>query len=132
MTLEVHTARLGYRGPDWLDVSLQGNMRRAEAGEPGGHRGLGLAFAPSPDLLYPFLSKRKFKGITDADWELYAEAYTAEMRSRYRRWRPVWDTLLAESHVVLLCFCTDANQCHRTVLAGILAKLGATNSGEIE
>ncbi len=43
MTLQVHTARLGIRDPDYLDVSLQGNMRREEA---GGHRGIGLFFAP--------------------------------------------------------------------------------------
>ena len=131
MTLRVHTARLGYRGPDWLDVSLQGNMRRAKAGEDGGHRHIGLSFAPSPDLLYPFLSKRKFGGLTPEDWDRYVAGYTAEMRRSYRERPSEWKALLAQEHVVILCFCTDAVHCHRRVLAGILEKLGAVDEGEL-
>lgn len=131
MTLHVHTARLGIRDPDYLDVSLQGNMRRSDAGELGGHRGIALVFAPSPELLYPYLSKRKFSRLTEADWTRYAESYTAEMRASYRDRRGCWDVLLSWERVVLLCFCTDPNQCHRRVLAGILEKLGAVDEGEL-
>lgn len=131
MTLHVQTTRLGYRGSDWLDVSLQGNMRRADAGEVGGHRGIGLWFAPSPGLLYPFISKRKHKVITPEDWTRYVDAYTAEMRTSYRLVTAAWNELLALSHVVLLCFCTDPQHCHRRTLAGILVKLGAVDDGEI-
>lgn len=53
------------------------------------------------------------------------------MRRSYRERRVAWDALLAADHVVLLCFCTDPNQCHRRVLAEILTKLGATDGGEI-
>ncbi|HEY3499638.1 MAG TPA: DUF488 family protein [Polyangiaceae bacterium] len=128
MTLLVQTARLGYIGDDWLDVSLQGNTRR----EGGGHRGIGLFFAPSPGLLYPYLSKRKFKRETPALWERYASDYTAEMRSSFRRYRKAWDMLLAFDRVVLLCFCTDSERCHRTVLGrDILPTLGADYAGEV-
>lgn len=126
----VWTARLGFRGDDWLDVSLQGNMRRAEEGEVGGHRGIGLAFAPSPELLYPYLSARKFKRLTPESWPRYRAAYTAEMRRSYVASRPAWDAVLALPSVTLLCFCTDAAECHRTVLAEILGKLGADVRGE--
>lgn len=129
MTLRVSTARLGYRGEDWLDVSLQGNMRRCEAGEIGGHRGVGIAFAPSPELLYPYLSKRRFNRLKPEDWPRYADAYTAEMRASYRRARAAWDLVLTWERVVLLCFCVEKDQCHRRVLAGILGKLGARRRG---
>ena len=130
MTLACWTARLGYRGDDWLDVSLQGNTRRADAGEIGGHRGIGLLFAPSPGLLYPYLSKRRFGKLTRSDSPRYRDAYTDEMRDSYRTYRPAWAALLALESVTLLCFCTDASECHRTVLAAILGKLGADVRGE--
>lgn len=125
MTLKVYTARMGLKDPDYLDVSLQGNLRRL-------HRGIGRAFAPSPHLLYPFLTKRKHGGLTEADWQRYVERYTAEMRASYRERRSAWDELLSWERVVLLCFCTDPNQCHRRVLASILVTLGATDCGEIQ
>ena len=63
-------------------------------------------------------------------WPRYVADYTHEMRMSYRRNRLAWDALLARSEVTLLCYCTDANFCHRTVLAGILGKLGAVVKGE--
>lgn len=135
MTLQVQTARMGYRAScDWLDITLQGNMRRLEKAPdpPGGHRGIGFFFAPSPDILYPYLSKRKFGRETDRDWLQYIADYTREMRGSYARFRPAWDLLLSWERVVLLCMCTDAARCHRTVLGQqILPKLGATYLGEI-
>lgn len=124
MTLQVYTARLGLKDPDYLDVSLQGNLRRL-------HRGIGIFFAPSPHLLYPFLSKRKHRGLTEDDWKEYVFRYKAEMRQCYRERRSAWDELLSWERVVLLCFCTDPLQCHRRVLAEILAKLGASDCGEL-
>jgi hypothetical protein len=134
MPLVVHTARMGYKADsDWLDVSLQGNMRRMEDGtEPTGHRDIGIYFAPSPDILYPYLSARKFGRETDQLWLKYAADYTREMRESYKRSRAAWTTLLSWPRVVLLCMCVDAARCHRTLLArDILPKLGATNAGEI-
>ncbi len=132
MTLQVQTARMGYRGPDWLDVTLQANGRRADGGEVGGHRGIGLFFAPSPDILYPYLSKRRHGRETDRDWLVDVAQYTVEMRSSYKRFRRAWDELLGWERVVLLCMCKDAARCHRTVLGQqILPKLGANYLGEL-
>lgn len=130
MTLHVLTARLGLRDPDYLDVSLQGNLRRGEAGEEP-HRGIGLFFAPSPALLYPYLSKRRSGQLTDADWAAYSKGYRLEMRTSYRRHHLAWDRLLSWERVVLLCFCTDPERCHRRLLAGILVQLGAIDCGEV-
>lgn len=130
--LVVNTARLGYDADrDWLDVSLQGNLRRCEKGEKGGHRGIGIIFAPSPGLLYPFLKKRREGVLAAGDWERYAEAYRLEMRESYARGKGLWDCLLCWRRVVLLCFCKDHNECHRRLLAGFLVKLGAVDAGEI-
>lgn len=131
MTLIVNTARMGYRGPDWLDVSRQGNEKRHAAGIKGGHHNIGLAFTPSNDLLRPYLTKRKKGLTTEADWQFYVSRYTVEMRTSYRGHREAWDKLLSWEHVVLLCFCKEPTHCHRRVLAGILAKLGARDDGEL-
>jgi len=134
VTLVVYTARMGYKADqDWLDITLQGNERRIEQRpqEPMGHRTIGYVFAPSPDILYPYLSARKFNRETDELWAKYVEDYTAEMRRSYRHYRPDWDLLLSWPRAVLLCMCTNPQRCHRTVLGGILAKLGASFEGEI-
>lgn len=133
--LRVQTAKLGvYRDRGWLDVSLKGNRDRQARGELGGQDGIGLAFAPSPTLLYPLIKKRKQQGgrLSAEDWKAYVESYRAEMRTSYRLRREAWDALLGRHHVVLLCFCRDAFHCHRTLLArDILPKLGAIYAGEV-
>lgn len=59
-------------------------------------------------------------------WPAYEEAYVQKMRGLYRSDRAVWDELLARPSVTLLCYCKEAMFCHRTILANILGKLGAT------
>ncbi len=134
MALVVATARMGYKADqDWLDVTLQGNERRIDKNpdEPMGHRRIGFCFAPSPGIVYPYLSERKWGRETPELWVKYVEDYTAEMRQSYKRYRQAWDLLLSWERVVLLCMCTNHERCHRTVLGGILGKLGATFEGEI-
>ena len=48
----------------------------------------------------------------------------------YRENRERWAALLARPEATLLCFCNDPARCHRTVLARLLVKLGATYCGE--
>lgn len=107
----VHTARIDYAGPDRLDISRKSGVS---------------AFAPSWPLLRATLPK--FGGTLP--WEEYVTRYTAEMRVSYREHRWQWDALLARDEVTLVCFCVDPLRCHRTVLAGILGKLGADVRGE--
>lgn len=118
MTLVIYTARITYAGPDRLDVT------RKSAGPDG------LPFAPSWTILRPMIALRRAGGDDLAAWPQYVEDYTAEMRTSYRERRPAWDALLARDEVTLVCYCTDATHCHRTVLAGILGKLGASVRGE--
>jgi uncharacterized protein YeaO (DUF488 family) len=118
MALHVSTARVNYSGPGTLNVT------RKSAAE-------GLAFAPSWALLHPFLVLRKDHPITDEEWATYRVKYLAEMRQSYRARREEWDALLRRGEVVIVCYCSDAERCHRTILAReILPALGATYEGE--
>lgn len=115
MTLLVHTARITYSGPDRLDITRK-------SGDP--------TFAPSWAILRPMLEARRNGPSYVWLWPQYVADYTAEMRTSYREHRAAWDALLARDEVTLVCYCTDPQHCHRTVLAGILGKLGATVCGE--
>lgn len=120
MTLRVHTARISYLGPDRLDVT------RRSAGDDG------IAVAPSGRILWPMKQLEWNHGLAAvaSAWPRYVADYTAEMRTSYRENRAAWDALLARDEVTLVCYCASPDYCHRTVLAEILAKLGAGVVGE--
>jgi len=113
VTLIVHTSQLGHLVPDGLDITRTG--------------GLGFPFAPSLGLL-----RRYPTNGTDRDWLNFAEGYISEMRDSFKGEKQAWVNLLALPRVVLLCGCSEAPRCHRTILAQqILPKLGAKYAGEI-
>jgi len=129
MPVVVYTARVSYGGVDRLDITRQYGGRD------------GLPFAPSWSILRPMLDARarwKTDNTPVADrgseetalWETYTVAYLKEMRVSYRRSRAAWRAVLARSEVTLCCVCTDATHCHRTLMAGVFGKLGATIAGE--
>lgn len=64
-------------------------------------------------------------------WKQYKELYLEKMRDSYRKHRPTWERLLKRDKVVLACYCAKPDQCHRSILADILVKLGAEYGGEI-
>jgi hypothetical protein len=128
-TLQVHSARVAYRGPDRLDVTRK----------TGGPEG--LPFAPSWAILRPALDARaRAKALPPeaaaeverAAWEAYVPAYLREMRASYRRHRATWDALLARPRVVLVCYCVFRAHCHTSLLrADILPACGAVDAGEL-
>lgn len=141
MSLRVYTARVSCADPDRFDITRgSGELPAAP-------------FAPSWAILRPALEARnratllrrgpgkarpgteapsaEADAIEDAAWAVYVPAYMAEMRRSYRENRPAWAELLSRPRVVLVCYCTDAARCHRTLLAGILGKLGADVLGEL-
>lgn len=104
----------------------------------------GVIFAPSWDLLKPALEAReKAKKLKAKDreaaaliwteaWETYVVGFLDEMRASYRQDRDGWEDLLALDSVCLLCYCDDANCCHRHLLRRrVLPMLGAVNAGEL-
>lgn len=149
-SLTVHTARVSYDGADRLDVTRKSAgpdgiafapswailrpaldalrcaeaMRDAADVAPSSFVDL-TRFAESAAEM-----RRAADVVRDATWALYSAAYTAEMRESWRANRHVWNALLSRESVTLVCYCTDPARCHRTLLAGILAKLGSTDAGE--
>jgi hypothetical protein len=131
LPLHVHTARVGYRGTDGLDITAKSGKLH------------GLAFAPSWSILGPALDARRVakdmrsqgredlaKATEDEAWGIYQTEFLREMRLSYRVRRESWDWLLARESVTLLCYCSD-HRCHRRILSGvILPKLGAVDYGE--
>lgn len=115
--LEVWTARISTRDPDAFNVTRK-------SGDP--------VFAPSWPLLKSALDRRR-AGIpsTDETWATYSKSYLQEMTRSYAANRPAWDALLARPRVVLTCYCTNAERCHRTLLAKVLKHLGADFKGEL-
>lgn len=116
MTLVVHTARIGTRDPDAFDVTRKSGDR---------------TFAPS-DELFLRMFRLKHRGLAGYNaWRDYCASYAAEME-RSRATHPArWEALLARERVVLTCYCDHGN-CHRVLLARILATLGARYDGELE
>lgn len=131
MGLIVYTAHLRNGGAGYLDIT-RGGAERCK--EPGGHRGIGEAFAPSRPLLNRYLELARASNLTDRHWLNYVKAYVEEMRASYTRKREAWDKLLSLGSVTLCCACRDATRCHRGVLAGpeILQKMGVKYMGEVE
>lgn len=124
MSLSVWTSRVDLLGrdPDAVDVSRAGAVKKP--------LGPGVAFAPSWDLLQPFvMARRAREPVSFAD---YAARYRREMLVSYERHRGAWEALLARPRAVLCCYCTDPAECHRTLLArDYLPRLGAIYCGEL-
>lgn len=121
-----YTARLPYSGEDAISVA-----RKRVPGESAE----GLEFAPSWDILTPYIRLRQQGLETEEAWERYAEAYKGEMRRSYRQQLPTWEWLLSQSRAVLCCFCDltrHPGRCHRLLLAEILKKCGAVYLGELD
>lgn len=121
MTLQVFTARIGYRDPDVLDVTRKSGSA------------LGRSFAPSWEILTPALAGLRRGGHhADDAWEAYVPAFVAEMEASQRTAPLAWRGLLAAPRCVLVCYCANHTRCHRTLLArDVLPKLGAVYGGEI-
>ena len=105
----VRTARMNYRGPDRLDITVKGEAP------------VGRAFAPTWPMVIAAKKARK-DGTEDAYWPEYVAAYYERMRVSYRRWRGQWSTVLGMEQVTLVCFCPDSpeKRCHRFLLVKIL------------
>lgn len=120
-----YTARLPYSGEDAISVA-----RKRVSGESAD----GLEFAPSWDILAPYIKLRQQGLETEESWQRYAAAYRDEMRLSYRNHYPAWEALLSRPRAVLCCFCdlvSHPGRCHRLLLSEILKKCGAVYLGEL-
>jgi uncharacterized protein YeaO (DUF488 family) len=139
MTLQVHTSRINYGGPDRLDVTMKTSREAVKKGK----RSPGAPFAPTQRLVYwgknmlRIAEKKRLNGDRAADafedwaWQTYGQRYHMQMKLSYAKLREAWDELLARDRVVLVCFCVDPARCHRRLLAEYLEKCGALDRGEL-
>lgn len=138
--LMVYTARVSYGGPDRLDITSGTAYRARQKGELSE----GAPFAPTGKLvgwgkrMMREADKRRAQGDPGVDafeefvWMQYAQRYRFLMRESYKHEREAWEALLDRERVVLVCFCTRAERCHRRLLATYLEKLGAADRGELD
>lgn len=114
VTVQVYTARLGdYLGADRVDCTHLGAIAHA--------------LAPRNDTWRWWMrGERRYD-----DWLGFIYTYSKEMRISLLHYPLVWDKILhTEGNVTLCCTCHQAARCHRTVLAQIIARLGAEPKGE--
>lgn len=117
----IYTARMDYTGRDRLDIT-RGNAEFSKYGS---------IFAPSQQTLNAWLKARKSTRGQKEAWEAYRKAFRLEMIQSFRKNKEVWEAIIELEEVTLVCFCEDANRCHRTIVASeMLPKMGAIYAGE--
>ena len=84
----------------------------------------GRIFAPSEGLL----STYKYGGLS---WEAYERQYLAEMEALYQKSPGCFLDLFQRQEVVLICYETRPDRCHRRLLAGLLAKIAKEQGIEV-
>lgn len=104
----VYTSRIGYRGPDGLDITVKSAQ------------GISRSLAPTWELVGGIKGWRGYPSLTVAQ---YTDSFYALLRRRYRTDdRPFLDILEREA-VVLLCYCPQQSAfCHRSLAVNILEK----------
>jgi len=109
--MKLYTAQYRYTGEDRLDITIKGK-------DP-----IGRFFAPTWKMVMASKEK-KFS------WDEYKSMYRELMRKSYLENRNIWDEILMQEEVTMVCFCKAGMNCHRYLLAGYLEKLGAEYMGE--
>lgn len=112
-SLKIHTDRIDSSDKDKLDVTRKSASR------------FGMNFAPSWEII----NKAKKEEI---NFDTFKLLYIEEMKKSYVENNAAWVFMLMKDRVVLTCYCTDHEHCHRTVLArDILPLYGAKYVGEL-
>lgn len=87
------------------------------------------ALSPSPQIFYKYLrlqKEGKWNQATFDDW--YTKAFLHQLSQNTVAQDTLRHILRLDKegeNIVLACFCSDANMCHRTIIASILAENGA-------
>ena len=108
--MKIHTSTVRYAGRDRLDVTVKSGDK---------------VFAPTWDMVMGYK-----KG--SISWEEYTRQYTALMRQSYARNTARWLEVLAQDEVTLVCYCRDDEECHRRLLAEMLAAVARKHDIPVE
>jgi hypothetical protein len=109
--MKLYTAQYKYVGNDRLDITVKGK-------DP-----IGRCFTPTWKMV---LGSKEGK----LSWDEYQQVYRELMQKSYRENSGAWNDVLGRDEVTLVCFCASGTNCHRSLLAGYLEKLGAEYMGE--
>lgn len=99
-------ARRGFYGARGLDITIK------SAGP------IGKAFAPT----WPMVMGIKNGTMS---WEEYRQKYIELMRWSYRKNPDAWSAVMGMDQVTLLCYCRNAEYCHRSLLQDLFVQMGA-------
>ena len=108
--MKIHTATVRYAGQGRLDITVKSGDR---------------AFAPTWEMVMGFKNG-------SISWEEYERQYTALMRRSYAQNTARWLAVLALDEVTLVCYCRDDNECHRRLLATMLAAVAKKHDIPVE
>lgn len=88
-----------------------------------------IELSPSKSLFFDYLKWKK-EGIWNEDTfkEKYMPRFLSEIKNNPKAIRELKNLIELDKQgekIKLVCFCTDANMCHRRIIASILAENGA-------
>jgi uncharacterized protein YeaO (DUF488 family) len=107
--LTVYTAQYRYSGNNRLDITVKGQ-------DP-----IGKHFAPTWDMVMGYKNGSVSK-------KEYIVQYLNILKKVDKS---IWENILNRDEVVLVCFCSSKDFCHRKVLAKVLERKGAIYTGEV-
>ena len=106
----IYTSSIRYKGIiPTIDITVKSGVKE---------------FAPSWDMVMGVKSGKY-------TWPQYVEKYYTLMRASYKKSPGPFLEVLHRKEVVLTCYCTDFNTCHRSLLAHILIKIGESFGMEV-
>lgn len=111
--MDLYTSTYNYNGDDRFDITIKSN-------NPIGH-----FFAPTPSMLLGYKS-----GNCNVDE--YTRLYENLMNESIKKNPSIWNYVLDQEKIVLVCFCKKTEFCHRFLLAEKLKNMGAIYYGEID
>jgi len=83
------------------------------------------SLAPSPTLYHEYINHWK-DTEPQSWWPIYQARFEEELNTREKREALIqlWQLLKAGKKIALLCYCPDANYCHRTIIGNLLRSKG--------
>ncbi len=110
----IATARVSYKGADRLDITLRSALPE------------GRCLAPD--------DWNMVNGVKDGtiSWEDYSTYYRTLIWERYMADPTPFLYILLRPSMTLCCYCTDHEQCHRTLAAAALKWMAEQHSVEVE
>jgi len=112
MSGNIYTAQYNYDQNDRIDITYKTD-------DPY----FGSIFKPTKHIVFDY----KDGHINE---ETYSKIYHKLMLTSYHKYKDRWHSLMKRPSITFVCYCKAGDFCHRLLLAGYFAKLGAKYKGE--